>query len=292
MISGGDVAHSTTHTSRRVARSRRERPSSQCKLAAQTGMTVSALVGGAVVTLSYGHLLWANAILSLSRCSSCCASPSRRRARSGGRNGRKSSRRSRPRWYGTPRGGRVPHLVASGAGGLVMFWVKPEILAGERGAPGMVRSSAGWLQSHPRARREIGRSQGDEIRRATDARRRRRVAGHRVFRDGVVPRLGRDIAWGPGPDRPGPGRGAFLEALNERISSAFRATVISMANLGIRASFCLLGPLVGYGIDGWGLPPVLSALGILFSIAFVFLLLPLILKTTALSPADSRAAGN
>ena len=27
-----------------------------------------------------------------------------------------------------------------------------------------------------------------------------------------------------------------------KTSSAFRATVISMANLGIRASFCLLGP--------------------------------------------------
>jgi len=76
----------------------------------------------------------------------------------------------------------------------------------------------------------------------------------------------------------------FLEALNERISSAFRATVISMANLGIRASFCLLGPLVGYGIDRWGLPSVLSALGILFSIAFVCLLLPLVLRQTALSP--------
>ena len=34
------------------------------KLAAQTGAAGSALVGGAVVTLSYGHLLWANAILS------------------------------------------------------------------------------------------------------------------------------------------------------------------------------------------------------------------------------------
>ena len=80
----------------------------------------------------------------------------------------------------------------------------------------------------------------------------------------------------------------FLEALNERISSAFRATVISMANLGIRASFCLLGPLVGYGIDRLGLPSVLSALGILFSIAFVFLLLPLILRGMALSPADGH----
>ena len=83
----------------------------------------------------------------------------------------------------------------------------------------------------------------------------------------------------------GLGEVLFLEALNERISSAFRATVISMANLGIRASFCLLGPLVGYGIDGCGLPSVLSALGILFSIAFPFLLLPL-----AVSSADRLRA--
>jgi hypothetical protein len=51
-----------------------------------------------------------------------------------------------------------------------------------------------------------------------------------------------------------------------------------MAQLGIRASFCVLGPLVGCGIDAWGLPSVLSTLGILFSIVFVFLLLPLVLR--------------
>ena len=44
-------------------------------------------------------------------------------------------------------------------------------------------------------------------------------------------------------------------------------------------------PLVGYGIDAWGVPSVLSALGILFSIAFVFLLVPLVL-----SPADRLKA--
>ncbi len=85
------------------------------------------------------------------------------------------------------------------------------------------------------------------------------------------------ISWGLG-------QVLFLDALNEKISSAFRATVISMANLGIRASFSLLGPLVGYGIDAWGLPSVLLALGILYSIAFVFLLLPLVLRETALGP--------
>jgi hypothetical protein len=82
----------------------------------------------------------------------------------------------------------------------------------------------------------------------------------------------------------------FLNALNEKISSAFRATVISMANLGTRAAFCLLGPLVGYGIDRWGLPSVLSALGILFSIAFVFLLLPLVLREPAPRPAGGLRA--
>jgi hypothetical protein len=81
----------------------------------------------------------------------------------------------------------------------------------------------------------------------------------------------------------------FLNALNERISSAFRATVISIAQLGTRASFALLGPLVGYGIDAWGLPSVLSALGILFSMVFVLLLLPLILRDTPLSPAEGSS---
>jgi hypothetical protein len=81
----------------------------------------------------------------------------------------------------------------------------------------------------------------------------------------------------------------FLEALNDRISSAFRATVISLSQLGVRASFCLLGPLVGYGIDAWGLPSVLSALGILFSIAFVCLLLPLILRETARTMKEASA---
>ena len=68
--------------------------------------------------------------------------------------------------------------------------------------------------------------------------------------------------------------------------------MISMVQLGVRASFCLLGPLVGYGIDAWGLPSVLSALGILFSIVFVVLLLPLVLRerlTAVPSPAGSRA---
>src|SRR5438093_797697 len=80
----------------------------------------------------------------------------------------------------------------------------------------------------------------------------------------------------------------FMEALNERIPSAFRATVISLSQLGLRASFCLLGPVVGYGIDAWGLPSVLSALGILFSIIFVGLLLPVACREEGKSWAADR----
>jgi len=76
----------------------------------------------------------------------------------------------------------------------------------------------------------------------------------------------------------GLGEVLFLEALNERVSSAFRATVISMTQLGVRGTFMLVGPLVGYGTDAWGLPSVLSAIGILFSITFMFLILPLARK--------------
>ena len=78
------------------------------------------------------------------------------------------------------------------------------------------------------------------------------------------------------------GDGPIQEVRGPSETSAHRAA----ANLGTRAFFALLGPLVGYGIDAWGLPSVLSALGILFSIAFAFLLLPLALRETAPSPAD------
>jgi hypothetical protein len=50
------------------------------------------------------------------------------------------------------------------------------------------------------------------------------------------------------------------------------------------------GPLVGYGIDTWGLPSVLLALAVLFSVAIMCLLLPLILRETALSPAAELRA--
>src|SRR5262245_31955621 len=65
MISGGDVALLyDSHLAAGGETSGGTALLGNMKLAGQTGAAVSALVGGAVVTLSYGHLLWANAILS------------------------------------------------------------------------------------------------------------------------------------------------------------------------------------------------------------------------------------
>jgi hypothetical protein len=51
-----------------------------------------------------------------------------------------------------------------------------------------------------------------------------------------------------------------------------------------------VGPLVGYGIDAWGLSPVLSALGVVFAVVFVLLLLPLVLRETRLDRAAASSA--
>ena len=65
MISGGDVALLyDAHLAAGGERSRGTAVLGNMQLAGQTGTAVSALLGGAIVTLSYGHLLWANAILS------------------------------------------------------------------------------------------------------------------------------------------------------------------------------------------------------------------------------------
>ena len=65
MLSGGDVALLyDSHLASGGEKSRGTAILGNATLAAQIGTTVSALVGGAVVTLSYGHLLWANAMLS------------------------------------------------------------------------------------------------------------------------------------------------------------------------------------------------------------------------------------
>jgi MFS family permease len=107
MISGGDVALLyDSHLAAGGERSRGPAVLGNMKLAAQAGAAVSALLGGAIVTLSYGHLVWANAILSWIPPLLVRASPSRPPPWRGERGGPQTSRRfSPPPWYETPQRG-------------------------------------------------------------------------------------------------------------------------------------------------------------------------------------------
>jgi MFS transporter, DHA1 family, quinolone resistance protein len=258
------------------------------RLAAQTGTTVSALVGGALVTLSYGHLLWVNAILSwipvllVLRVSEPPAARDR---------GKKRAEELKEMLSTTLVRDTATRLVllnkvAWGTGGLVMFWVNQKYWEAS-GVPlayfGVLLAGYGLIAGLAGRSAAFG---------GTRYGRRPLLAAVGVLPIVAYFGMASFLGWGGillgilAPVGRGLGEVLFLEALNQRISSAYRATVISMANLGVRASFCLLGPLVGYGIDAWGLPSVLSALGILFSIAFVVLLLPLVARERSLSPAE------
>ncbi len=289
MISGGDVALLyDSHLAAGGERSRGAAVLGNAKLAEQTGTAVSALLGGAIVILGYRQLLWANAILSwipmliVLGVTEPSVAVDRGKKRSGGLKEVLSTILVRDAVTRLV----LLNVVVSGTAGLVMVWTNQKYWQ-ESGVP------LAWFGALYASYTLVAGFAGKSVGPASSRYGRRPL----LAAAGVLPIIGyfamaSFLGWGGVLFgfllQAGRGLGSvlFLNALNERISSAFRATVLSMAQLGTRASFALLGPLVGYGIDAWGLPSVLSALGILFSITFVFLLLPLILRKTALSPAD------
>jgi MFS family permease len=289
LISGGDVALLyDSHLAAGGERSRGAAVLGNAKLAEQTGTAVSALLGGVIVILGYRQLLWANAILSwipmliVLGVTEPSVTVEKGKKRSGGLKEVLSSILVRD---------AVTRLVllnvmVSGTAGLVMVWTNQKYWQ-VSGVP------LAWFGALYASYTLVAGFAGKSVAPASARYGRRPL----LAAAGILPVIGyfgmaSFLGWGGVLIglvlQVGRGMGSvlFLHALNERISSAFRATVISMAQLGTRASFALLGPLVGYGIDAWGLPSVLSALGILFSITFVFLILPLVLRKTALTPAD------
>jgi hypothetical protein len=292
MISGGDVALLyDSHLAAGGEKSRGTAVLGNMKLAGQTGAAVSALVGGVVVMLSYGHLLWANAIFSWIPVLLVLgvAEPSRVLAKRKKRFEDLRAALSTTLVRDATTRLVFLNLVVTGAAGLVMVWTHQKYWQ-DSGVPlayfGVL--FAGYNLVFGFAGRSAALASA------------RYGQGPVLAAVGVLPIIAYfvmasffgwvGIVFGLlGHIGRGMGSVLFLNALNEGISSAFRATVISMAQLGTRASFAILGPLVGYGIDAWGLPPVLSALGLLFSIVFAVLLLPLILQQTVLRPADARS---
>jgi MFS family permease len=294
MISGGDVALLYEwHLAAGGERSRGTAVLGNMKLAGQTGAAASALLGGAVVTLSYGHLLWANAILSWIPMLLVLGVTEPPAALAEGKKRKRSEDLKAILSTTLGRDGATRfvffNLIASGAAGLVMVWTHQKYWQ-DSGLPlayfGVLFASYNLIFGFA----------GRAAALATT-----RYGQRTVFTAvGVLPviaclGMASLSGWGGillgtlGQIGRGLGSVVFLNTLNEKISSAFRATVISMAQMGTRASFALLGPLVGYGIDAWGLQSVLPALGVLFAIAFVLLLLPLVLREPRLRPAGASS---
>ena len=293
MISGGDVALLyDSHLAAGGERSRGAAVLGNMQLAGQTGAAVSALLGGAIVTLSYGHLVWANAILSWIPMLLVLgvAEPTITRAKDTKRSQNFKDVVSTTLVRDSTTRLVFLNLVASGAAGLVMVWVHQKYWQ-DSGVP---LASFGALYA---AHNLIFGFAGKSAALASERYGRRPM----LAAVGILPivasfGMASFFGW-PGIvlaffGQIGRGLGSvlFLNALNERISSAYRATVISMTQLGVRGSFALLGPLVGYGIDAWGLPAVLSALGVLFSITLVLLIVPLIMREMPVNDVDVSPA--
>src|SRR5262249_54360203 len=245
MISGGDVALLyEAHLAAGGDRSRGTTVFGKAKLAGQSGAAVSALVGGAVVTLSYGHLLWANAILSwiavlvVLGVTEPQAAPASKKRFEHFKDVLSATlvRDAATRLV-------LLNLVVSGTAGLVMVWTRQKywqdvavplayfgvLDAGYNLLVGFAGRSAGPLTARSGRRPLLAAVGVLPI-----------VAyfGMAAFFGWVGIVLGLLIQIGRGL-----GDVLFLNALNEKISSAFRATVMSIANLGTRAAFALLGPL-------------------------------------------------
>jgi MFS family permease len=289
LISGGDVAFLyDSYLATETDKGRGATVLGNAKFAATLGETLSALIGGAIVILSFDHLLWVNAVFSWIPVLLVLSLAELPRTASPRRNRAEAFKEVLENVLVRDRATRCVflNLVVSGFVGLMMFWVNQKYWQ-ETGVP------LAWFGVLLAAYSLV-----DGFAARFTARAVRRYGWRPLLTVvGLLPVLAffsmafffgwAGIAFGF-LFKIGRGLGGvlFLEALNERISSTYRATVISLSQLGLRGAFMLLGPLAGYGIDAWGLPSVLSALALLFAFAFVLLIQPLTRSARVLQPDD------
>jgi hypothetical protein len=74
----------------------------------------------------------------------------------------------------------------------------------------------------------------------------------------------------------GLGQVVLRDALNTRVPAEIRATANSVAGLGMRLAFGLVGPLVGFGMDSIGIASTLRILAAVFAVLLPLVCLPLI----------------
>jgi MFS family permease len=68
----------------------------------------------------------------------------------------------------------------------------------------------------------------------------------------------------------------FQDAINKRVPAEMRATTNSIGSLGMRTLFIIFGPLIGFVLDRGGPTGALTTLGVVYSVGFVVIALPLL----------------
>lgn len=86
------------------------------------------------------------------------------------------------------------------------------------------------------------------------------------------------------------GHVVLSDALNKRVSSEFRATANSFANLGFRAAFALTAPLVAGALSLWGMETTFLLLAGMSLLIFATLVVPLIGAASRAQDIGKQAA--
>lgn len=68
----------------------------------------------------------------------------------------------------------------------------------------------------------------------------------------------------------------FYEALNSRVNSSYRATLNSLVSLGVRGSFILTGPAMGFLVDSQGVRFTLWSMALVFAPLLLLMVFPLL----------------
>lgn len=86
----------------------------------------------------------------------------------------------------------------------------------------------------------------------------------------------------------GLGQVILKDALNKRVSADFRATANSIVQMSGRILFMVVGPLIGYGIDHYGIHLTAQIMGYLYILIFLLVMLPLLqLRGSFISVTDT-----
>lgn len=84
------------------------------------------------------------------------------------------------------------------------------------------------------------------------------------------------------------GQVIFKDGLNKRVTADFRATANSVTQMGVRIFFAVAGPILGWGIDRYGMTRSTFVLGVFYIFIFIFVVLPLLRLRSEYDPIPPK----